>query len=319
MDEDSRTVRAVADRQGGVVTREQAHECGCGEAGIRRLIRSGQWVSLRRGVLAPADLLADPHRRLLADAAAVWLALGRRPVLSHGTAAVVHGLLLPHLPGRAELTADPRVLRWRQGDGFRLSAATLPSHHRMTVAGLPVTTVARTVVDLARSLPHRRAVVLTDDALHRSLVHRAELDRLLIDCAVWPRIRRAALVVAASDQRAESPLETVCRLVFARHGLPSPDLQALVVDERDGWWARVDFLWARRRTVVEADGMVKYASGADLHAEKLRQERIEELGYAVLRVTWAQVTREPQATVARVLRAFARGALLAGLSGSPTG
>jgi hypothetical protein len=180
-----------------------------------------------------------------------------------------------------------------------------------------VTTVARTVVDLARSVPHRRAVVLTDDALHRTLVHRAELDRVLGDGAVWPRVRRAALVVAASDGRAESPLETACRLVFAGRGLPSPDLQALVVDERDGWWARVDFLWAPRGTVVEADGMVKYASREDRRAEKLRQERIEELGYAVLRVTWAQVTREPPATVARVLRAFARGALLAGRSPSP--
>ncbi|MFL6127633.1 MAG: type IV toxin-antitoxin system AbiEi family antitoxin domain-containing protein [Mycobacteriales bacterium] len=318
MDEDVRTALALAERQGGVVTREQARACGCGEARIRRLLHSGQWVSLRRGALAPADVVADPHRRLLADAAAVWLALGRRPVLSHGTAALVHDLLLPLPPSRAELTAEPHVLRWRQGDGFRLSAATLPSHHRTAVAGLPVTTVARTVVDLARWLPHRRAVMLTDDALHRALVHRAELDRVLIDCAVWPRIRRAALAVAASDGRAESPLETVCRLVFARHGLPGPDLQAVIVDERDGWWARVDFLWAPRRTVVEADGMVKYASGEDLRAEKLRQERIEELGYVVLRVTWAQVTREPQATVARVLRAFARGALLARGSPSPS-
>jgi hypothetical protein len=124
--------------------------------------------------------------------------------------------------------------------------------------------------------------------------------------------------VAASDHRAESPLETVCRLTFARHGLPAPECQALVVDPLDGWHARVDFRWLAHRTVVEADGRLKYSTPADLWSEKLRQERIEELGYAVLRVTWPQVTRDPPGTVARVRRAFVRGARLAEGSRSPS-
>jgi hypothetical protein len=308
----------LAGRQGGVVTRAQARRCGCAEPEIRRLIRAGEWVVVRRGMLAPAVAVEEPRRRRIAEAAAAWLALDRRPVLSHGSAALVHRLVLPDDEASVELTADPRVLRGRQGGGFRLHAATLLPHHTAEVGGLPVTSVARTAVDLGRRLPLERAVMLADDALHRRLVERDELEQVLRDCAVWPRIRQAARAVAASDHRAESPLETVCRLTFARHGLPAPECQALVVDPLDGWHARVDFRWPAHRTVVEADGRLKYSTPADLWSEKLRQERIEELGYAVLRVTWPQVTRDPPGTVARVRRAFVRGARLAEGSRSPS-
>jgi hypothetical protein len=120
-------------------------------------------------------------------------------------------------------------------------------------------------------------------------------------------VRRAARVVDVSGDGSDSPLETLCRLLFVGHGLPPADQQALLVDPRDGWFARVDFLWPAHRTVVEADGRTKYGEPADLWREKLRQERIEELGYAVVRVTWGQVTRQPAGTVARVLRGFRPG------------
>lgn len=245
--------------------------------------------------------------RLVAQAAACWLALGERAVVSHSTAAVVHGLLSPEEP-LVELTSD--VLPWRAGGGFKLYEASLPRGHLTRVGRLPVTSVARTAVDLARRLAFEDAVSLLDDALHRRLVGRGGLERILRDCAVWPRIRRAELAVEASDRSAESPLETRCRLLFRAHGLPEPETQTVLVDPSDGWRARVDFLWPAHRTVVEADGLLKYTVPADLWAEKLRQERIEELGWVVLRVTWAQVTRDPERTVARVRRAFARGARL---------
>lgn len=318
MHADLPTLRRLADRQGGVVTREQARRCGCPEAEIRRLLRAGDWVTVRRGVLAAAERVADARGRQVAEAAAAWLALGRRPVVSHASAGLLHHLVMPAHAG-VELTADPRVLRPRRATGLLLHAADLPPHHTAELHGLPVTSVARTVVDLARGLPFEEAVVLADDALHRRLVEREELERVLRDCAVWPRIGRAARVVAASDGLAESPLETLCRVLFGRHGLPAAECQALVVDPRDGWHARVDFRWPAHRTVVEADGRLKYATPADLWNEKLRQERIEELGYAVLRLTWTQVTGEPAATVRRVLRAFDRGDRLAGGSPSPTG
>jgi len=302
---------AVASRQGGVLTRDQVRACGYGDAFVRRMVRTGAWTLLRRGVYAEtADL--ERTGRLIATAAAGWMALGRRGVLSHRTAATLHGLAIVGGPGPTQLTAPPGVLRPRTTTGLRISTAGLPAHHITTVHGLPVTTPARTVLDLARSSPHTDGVVVAESALRQARTERAELDRLLLDCWTWPGIRQATRVVAFAGDRSDSALESVCRVVFAGAGLPAPEQQALLVDERDGWFARVDFLWERHRTVVEADGRGKYGGPADLWSEKLRQERIEELGYAVLRVTWAQVAQQPTATVARVLRTFARGALLTG-------
>jgi len=191
-----------------------------------------------------------------------------------------------------------------------LHAAELPADHVTNGSGLPVTTVERTVIDLGRTLPFRAGVVAADSALRSAGASQERVRAVLGDCAGWPGIRRAARVVELADARAESPLESLCRAVFDELGMPRPDLQTLVVDPHDGWWARVDFLWADHGTVVEADGMAKYTGLATLREEKLRQERIEELGYSVVRVTWAQVTRDPAGTVNRIRRAFVRGRTL---------
>lgn len=290
--------------QGGAITRRQALG-GCSAGEIRGHLRRGTWTAVRRGVYVAGR--PEGRQRLVAEAAACWLALGRRAVLSHDAAAALHGLLSPE-DGAVELTSAE--LHGRVVPGFRLHPAALPPGHVVHAGRLPVTSVARTAVDLARRLPFETAVALVDDALHRQLVDRDDLARVVRDCERWPHIRRAGRAVEAADGSAESPLETRCRLLFHGHGLPEPETQSVLVDPADGWYARVDFCWPRHRTVVEADGRLKYVVPADLWAEKLRQERIEELGWAVLRVTWHQVTREPERTVARVLRAFTRGAHL---------
>ena len=297
----------MLDRQCGVISRRQAREAGCAEADVRWLVRSGRWVPLRRGVYADAARLAEVGKAP-AQAAAAWLAVGRRGVVSHRTAAVLHGLSILGPAGPAHLTVPPGNLRPRRTPDLRLAVAALPVHHLTSVGGLPVTSVARTVLDLARSLPFRPAIVVADSALRHARTDPAELQGVLRDCWVWPGVRRAARVVDFAADGSDSPLESLCRALFHRAGLPAPEQQALVVDPRDGWFARVDFRWERHRTVVEADGRLKYVDPTDLWAEKLRQERIEELGHTVVRVTWSQVTRHPEETVARVLRAFARAA-----------
>ena len=293
-------------RQGGVVGRAQVRAAGVGDAEVRRLVRSGRWTVLRRGVYIDSDRLAEVGP-VAAHAAAARLALGGRGVASHRTAAALHGLALLGPPGPAHLTVVPGVLSPRTAPDLRLAAAGLPSHHVADVAGLPVTTPARTVVDLGRSLPFRAAVVVADSALRRGITERAELDLVLRDCWTWPGIRRAARVVGFAADGSDSALESLCRVVFRDGGLPAPRQQTVLVDPRDGWFARVDFCWEGFGTVVEADGRLKYDDPDALWREKLRQERIEDLGYTVLRVTWAQIVHRPAETVARVLRAFARG------------
>jgi very-short-patch-repair endonuclease len=168
-----------------------------------------------------------------------------------------------------------------------------------------VTTPARLVVDLARSRPRRTALVVVDASLNRNLVTTEELRQVTADCCRWPGIRRARTLVEFADAGAESPLESLARLLLADHGVPAPRTQVPISDG-DGWTARVDFLWEAERVVGEADGLNKYADADVLRTEKLREEHLSELGYSVVRMTWHQVTREPERTAARVLSALRR-------------
>lgn len=282
-----------------VVTRAEAVASGLTGAEVDRRLRDGSWEALRRGIYAtrPAD-------RTAVEATAAVRALGGEVVVSHETAARLLGIPLLDEPTTVSVTRTRGSTR--RLSRLRVHVAALPESHVRTVGPLRVTTPARTVVDLARRLPRPAALVAADGALHLGVVRPDDLAQVLLRCATWPGIRRAARVVRLADGRAESPLETLCRDLFARHGVPEPVLQGVVADRSTGCFARVDFLWPESSTVVEADGRVKYGEPADLWREKLRQERIEELGYLVRRVTWAQATRQPEATAARVLRALDR-------------
>lgn len=147
--------------------------------------------------------------------------------------------------------------------------------------------------------------MVADSALHRELADRFRLRAVLADCHPWPGINRAEAVVAFADPNAESPLESVSRVVLAEQGLPPPETQVEIADEA-GPFARVDFLWRAFRTIGEADGLEKYSDPGVLRAEKLRQERLEAAGYQVVRFTWHDVTAEPSRTAHRVHAAFAR-------------
>ena len=150
---------------------------------------------------------------------------------------------------------------------------------------MPVTSPARTVVDLAREHGVAAAVVAGDHALRKALTTRAELDRTAAECRRWPGIATARSALDLLDGRSESPLESLSRLRLQAHQLPRPDLQADLRDERGRFVARVDFLF-EGRVIGEADGLSKYDTIAVLHAEKIRHERLENLGYVVVRWMW---------------------------------
>jgi ribosomal protein S16 len=288
----------------GLVTRRQLLELGYDDVAIARARRRGEWVVVRRGVYAPGPLPEERSARLRLEAAAGTVALASGAVVSHEVAALLHGLPLLW-PAREAAVTLPRPVRTpvRTGE-LRVHAAALPPWHLTTLDGVPVTTAARTVVDLARWLGLRPGVVTADAALRTGAATRSELIGVLGDCRGWPGLRTARRTVDFADGASESPLESICRVAFHQQGLPPPTLQAWIRDA--DWAARVDFLWERQRTVVEADGLAKYDEPAALRAEKLRQERLEELGYTVVRVTWMQVGASPELVADRIRRAFWR-------------
>lgn len=302
---------AVAAHNEGPFTRRQALSSGYTPKMIAWRLRSGRWRAIRNGIYVDSELLgaADPACGHALDVAAVLLALRANDAAgSHHSAARVHGLaLLRKPPPVITVTCPPvRTSRAARAD-VRLRCATLPDQHVTSRYSVRVTTPARTAIDLARQGSYEEGVVVADAVLKDRQATRTELDRVLADCRNWPGARQATRVVRFADSGAESVLESLARLLFEKYGLPPPQTQVLVGDEW-GPIARVDFFWAEYGTVCEADGMLKYATPRALRDEKLRQERLVEGGYEVVRITWDDVVNRPEETVRRVRAALARGA-----------
>jgi Transcriptional regulator, AbiEi antitoxin len=311
---------ALAASQGGPFTVWQARAAGYSAGQIRYLAQTGQWIVLRRGVYAAAGLLAacqdDAHRHAI-DVAAAILALcppglpPGRVVGSHHSAARVLGVDLLDRPAIVTLIRSPDApASGSYAPGVLVRRAALPAGHLSARQGVPISAPARTVVDLARTLPFMQGVVAADAALRARLTNQPELRNMLEACRCWPGIRKAGQVVEFADPWAESVFESVARVVFAEQKLPPPQTQVPIIDSAK-IIARVDFLWEKYHTIAEADGMLKYTSTAVLRAEKLRQERLADLGYEIVRITWRQITEHPEETVARIRRAFGRGSVKA--------
>jgi very-short-patch-repair endonuclease len=276
---------------------------------LEQAIASGAVVCIGDGVVVGALVLADPDPTVV-HAALVTAALMRaegEPVGSHGSAALLHGLSRLGRPsGRVRLTRAGGRYR-RMEVGARIHVAGLPREHVTTVHGTPVTTMARTVVDLARTVSFRSGVVVADSAM-RLGCRREELEAVLARCRRWPGIRRAREVVRFARAEAETPLESISRVFFRDRGLPEPELQVQVGGEL-GPDGRVDFYWRQFGVVGESDGLVKYDDDPTaLRREKLRHEALEDAGFTVVRWTWEDVWRFPDDLDRRIRRAFSRAA-----------
>ena len=283
-------LRAVADARLGVFTSREALAVGYRVEDVRAELRSRRWIHLRKGVYVAADDVpaADPRHRHLLDCLAVLLCLGPGPVLSHASAARLHGLIVPRVePGDVRVTA---VDQWRRGRGYRVARATLPERDVAPWLRFGTTTVARTLVDCAREWSLTDAVIAFDAALQQRKVDRAALHRAVLAGSHRVGIAGAARALGLSDGRAESPLETRGRLALLAAGLPRPELQVDVHDDA-GFIARVDAWYADAAVAVEFDGRVKYldprdgaSSGEVLWQEKRREDRLRETGARVVRV-----------------------------------
>ncbi len=293
-----------------VFSRGEAKALGWTDAAISRALRGGRLVAIRRGQLtAPSAPVDDPYLerdRAVIVAASAAARARADSVISHHVAALLHGLpLLRPPPARPSLTVPPRARN--ESPDAHLLCATLTADDIVYVDGLPVTSIARTLVDLGRWDPTPSAVVAMDAALHLRLVTPDEIDTVVRRCWNWPRIARAARAIALVDARSESPLETVSRLAIQRLGLPTPVLQPEIVGADGVFIGRVDFYWDEFGVVGEADGAGKYArSSTSLLDEKRRQERLENREIVVARWGWDEV-RRPSELRRRLENAFNRG------------
>jgi Protein of unknown function (DUF559) len=298
-----------------IVTTAELLKAGWRRDQIRDCTRRGDLLVVRRGIYAEGAharklLSLKGGEELLAISAATALTgTGAGAVVSHQSAAYLHKV---DLVGRRDLTVHltrPPGADMHAPARIRLHSADLPAAHVTAHLGLPVTTPARTSIDLARTLPFRAGVVAADSALHHRLTTTEELQSVLAFCSRWRGAAKAADVIGFADRRSESPLESIARVVFRDCGLPPPELQALIGTADDV--ARVDFYWGQYRTIVEVDGAVKYADPLRARAQLERDSWLRSLGYEVVHFTWHEITTMPDFVGTRIREAFRRGALLA--------
>jgi very-short-patch-repair endonuclease len=296
-------------RKSKVATVAGWRDAGITERRLKTLVRSGSLVRVRRGVYAtrPAiDYAAVNLRRGHAiQVAAVGSAVGRDAVASYHSAALVHGINLLNQPAdTVTLTRPPakRTSRLRS-DGVVFHAADLPADHVTSRYGLLVTTVPRTVVDLARTAPFREAVVAADSALQAELTTKGELLAVVGVCHRWPGIQQARRVIEFSDERAESALESCARVAFAEAGLEPPELQVTI--HGPDWSFRVDLCWPNHRVIAEADGLAKYNSRKDLANQFERDRLLRDAGYQVIHFTWHELIDTPEVVIGRIRAAIA--------------
>jgi hypothetical protein len=283
-------LRAVADTRLGVFTSREALAVGYRAEDVRVELSTRRWVRLRKGVYITADDVptTDPRQRHLVDCLAVLLSLGSGPVLSHASAARLHGLIVPRTePRDVRVTA---VDQWRRGRGYRVARASLPDDDVLPWSGFGTTSVARTLVDCAREWSLTDSVIAMDAAMQTLTVDRAGIHRAVLAGTHRVGIAGAARALGLSDGRAESPLETRGRLALLAAGLPRPELQVEIHDAA-GFVGRVDAWYAEAAVAVEFDGRVKYvdprdgsSSGEVLWREKRREDRMRDAGARVIRV-----------------------------------
>jgi hypothetical protein len=166
-----------------------------------------------------------------------------------------------------------------------------------------VTTPARTVIDLARTLTFAEAVVAADSALHHGLAIPVDLWTVAAACRRMSGGIQANRVARFADGMAESPLESLARAGFREHDLPAPELQVPIYDG-DRFVARVDFLWRKGKLIAEVDGGVKYTDPRRDMAQLWRDKALRAAGYEVLHFTWAEITGRPAQVAAAIWAAL---------------
>jgi len=274
-------IARLASSQHGVISAAQLLVLGLTRQATAQRVRSGRLHRIHRGVYAVGHARLSNEGRWMAAV----LAGGEGAVLSHRAAAELWRLLTPR---RAETDVTvPGHGGRRQRPGIRLHrSATLTQQETTRRNGIPVTSPARTLVDLR--------VCATPDELSRAR-RQAEFFGYRIEAA-------DSKPIAVARNELERRFLRLCQ----RHHLPRP----LVNAPMGGY--EVDFLWPQAKLVAETDGYDAHSGRASFEYDHRREAKLAAAGYEVLRFTWHQVLDEPAEVVAAL-----RARLIPALPASP--
>lgn len=270
---------------------------GLGPTGITRRQARGALHRERHGVYA----VGQPALTIRGRWMAAVLAAGPTAVLSHTTAAALHGLV-PTGTGPVHVTSPVR--RARNQRGIRHHLSSLPDDEITTRDRIPVTEPMRTLVDLAAVLSPHRLQRAADLARIGEQARRRRLEELVARHRGRRGIATVRAILAAAERDAAIPrseLENRLRAIVASAGLPAPEINAR--ERTTGRRYELDASWPAPRLAVELDGWESHRSRASFEADRERDRRLTVAGWRVIRITWRQLRDEP-ALVAAHLRAL---------------
>lgn len=277
----------LARRQHGIVARSQLLEAGVGRHEIDGRLRSGRLHVLHRGVYA----VGHPAIAQLGRWMAAVLAGGGGALLGHHTGAALWLLRDPR-SGPIDVT----VARQRRAvKGIRFHRARIPSDERAVLHGIPVTSMPRTLLDLAAVLDARQLERVINEADYLRLTDRLSLHDLLERYprrAGTPNLRGALARRAAGATRTRSDMEELFLNLLDEHGLPRPRINARLEDVGE-----IDCVWPAGRVAVELDSRRAHATPHAFERDRERDRLLQARGWRVIRVTWRQLEERPRAVI----------------------
>jgi hypothetical protein len=293
-----RTIAALAARQHGVVSRDQLFRLGMGRGAIERRIQRSRLHPIHRGVYA----VGHPQISREGHWMAAVLACGEDAVLSHRSAAALWGIR--QYSGRIEITVpSPR----RSGRLVIARRSQLQPDEITAERGIPTTTVARTILDLAAVLRDQPLDKTIREADYLRLVDMSKLAMLL---ERHPRRKGTAALRMAIKSAAtpgmtitRSELEDRFRALLLKADLPTPILNASIeLDETPSY--EPDVLWADHKLIVELDSRQAHQTRHAFEADRLRDRTLIARGYTVIRITWRQLEDAPHDALADIRAAL---------------
>lgn len=289
----------LAARQYGLVALWQLSDLDRNLA--RQRANSGSLHRVQQGVYAVGHELIPRNGRLLAAV----LACGPDAVLSHRSAAVLHGLL-GELDSRNHVIAPRR--RGRSPVGIAAHRdGTLTAIDRTVVAGIPCTSLARTLLDLAASKDRGLRHAITQAEVERKF-DLDSIEELLGRSKGRRGVRRLRLAIALHDPREQltrRELEARFLDLCRRYGVTPPEVNGhLLVN---GISMMPDFIWRDAGVIVEADSRRVHGTVAAFEKDRRRDQLLSAAGWTVIRVTWRQVLDEPKALASTIRTLLARG------------
>jgi very-short-patch-repair endonuclease len=291
MQEVERAIARIAGDQDNVIGREQLIAAGLGRGAIEHRVRAHWMQRMHQGVYLIGPSAPTP----VARARAAAIACGDRAVISHRSGAVLHRLL-PEPGAEIDVTVVGRNPH-RQA-GIRIHrVSSMASQDSVSIRGLRVTSIARTICDLAACESHEDVVRAFQEALYR----RAVTPRALAAVLAREPTRRGVAVIGGliDDPRlTRSERERLLLRLIDQAQLPRP----LTNVRTQGF--PVDVLWPAERLVVEFDGWGAHGHRLAFEKDRKRDQILVAAGYRVIRITDRQLMNEPLAVIARIAQAL---------------